>query len=1234
MSDEKPPTYVSITISCDSEDARISYKALKTLARSLNRSVEELEATIIKDSLKLPRVRVSDHLIKLVNQLKSSNASIKVKPIRDRPRSLKNKNHQEEDTTVHAAEETTGAWARAGWKKGDVIEGLYKVVGEAQGGMGKVYFVFHRTWRMMLAIKTPLPQAVKSPSHLARFMREAELWVNLGVHPNIATCYYARVINGLPRLFIEYVDGGTLEDWINEKKISSYSKAADVMLQFCYGMIRAESMGMIHRDIKPANCLMTKDGTLKITDFGLVKRLEESGPKIDTNDIDAHEGLMDIESDVTVAEGGVRGSPWWMAPERFTKKHPVDIRSDIYSFGLMLYRLTVGAMPFSYRDGKDLKSIILAHAKKPPRDPLSIRPDLPKPILEVIMKCLDKDPANRHSSFEETAQAMESVLGELKSAKMVKRPDNLGLQTDSLNNQAVSLMDLGRVDEAVKLFEDSQSANPDHLESVYNLHSIRWKRSEATDMDLVSVLNSLKIEVRETSAFSHLMGLVSLQRGDRNYGLEQLTKAYENAAEYRAWWMEQGKDPENFIRKLGYAPIYLKGKLAGHIKAVRQIGFGPLGDTVYSVGEDRSIRIWDFMTGRCRKNLRTFAFAPLAGAISMDGRIAATCYGDTYKTVDIWDLKQGRPLKKQGGMAVTGLDISTDSGMLVGYGGSDIRIWPSIGDNAPTKLKLPEYNITSVCFAEDSSCLVIADETGSVKLYDIENSELIWSIQAHDGPVTCLSLSEDGRTIFSGGSDERIMVLELSEGAEQTRLLGHRSVVNSVKPIPGSKYVVSVSQDSTIRIWDPDSSRCFRTLTDSDEPFTCCDVSPEGTTMVTGGIRGAIQIWEIDTRWFDRDFLEPAVSTPKTYVELRGLHEEFITATEEFYKAWGAFEHSTAVRAFERMTQVPGYCWSKESIQVRTLLRNTFIYEDLKSASFIRSFRGHKSAITSMHGSRDCLVLVTGGSDGMAFAWDVVTGAEIISMEVGSPVLMVYCLPRASGALTLSEDMKLRSWGPDGAAAIIAENILPPVFVSEDCKSMAAINGEGTPVNIDLASGKVKSMGEKLPENAIFKEFSPSLKYLYCIRNGSKIQRWDVVTGRFVGAYRDLGVDINAMASLDSDSKLISATSDGDIHVYMAGSGVNVTTVKASGYGLRSISIGPTQDICVSGGDDYVARVLNISNSRLMASLEGHGSWITSLYFFRNGSMIASGDSSGSVRLWGLTWALSDSGFSKRGRRE
>ena len=687
---------------------------------------------------------------------------------------------------------------------------------------------------------------------LLRFLREAELWVDLGLHPNIATCFYARVIDGLPRLFIEYVDGGTLETWRGSKRCQDIHALTDLMLQFsCHGMIYAEERGMIHRDIKPANCLISSEKILKITDFGLVKRVDEpsarSGEQSDDPDT-----TQPTDTNLTLYEGGIMGSPRYMSPERFTKKGREDIRSDVYSFGIMLYELLLGTMPFKFPDGITLPILVKSHLSAKPVDPLSLRSELPQPLAELLLTCLEKKPENRYASFSDVCRALEGVSRTARPDKKPRnRPNLVELKADSLNNQGVSLLDLGREEEAMRLLEDAHSANTEHLEAVYNLHILRWKRSEISDREVIGRMESLRIETRETPTYKHHMGLISLQRGDPARGVTLLRKACRDDAYHRERWSEFDGDPGKFVHQLGFVPVAEQASFAGHLKKVLALAFSPDSRKAFSVGEDRSIRIWDVGTGRCLKNLRTFTFVPVAGAFSPNGRYAVTCYGNAFKTLDVWDLDEGKLFSRHQGMAVFGVSFSADSRFIIAR---DQDVSALVLDWAANKVVWGpgsfDQRISSITSVNSGETFAVGGEDGSLTLRHLGNQHQIYRVPCHQGPVCSLQASDDGTMILSGGADELVCLRETFSGKLLQRFSGHRAKVIGVRFLAEGKYILSAAADGEIKIWDAERGRCYRTIGVPHEELSACAVSTDGTWLLTGGTRGAVRHWSLDTRWF------------------------------------------------------------------------------------------------------------------------------------------------------------------------------------------------------------------------------------------------------------------------------------------------------------------------------------------------------------------------------------------------
>lgn len=1221
--------YVRLTIDQGAEDVDPSQGIVEILAHAINKPPEKVRRQLERGSLTLPKVLVNKHLRALILELKKSGFRVEARPLQSRGNDELNLSAADQ-----AAPSGLGLPGRSSdidlnWKAGEIIEGIYEVIGSAEGGMGKVYFVFHRLWKMNLAIKTPHADAVRSETRLMRFLREAELWVDLGLHPNIATCYYARVIRGVPRLFIEYVDGGDLNKWGQEGRLEDLRLLTDLMLQFCHGMMYAESKGMVHRDIKPHNCLVTRDKTVKITDFGLVKRVDEGAGDNQTGGGTANSGIKSADPGVTLFEDGVMGSPWYMAPERLTDRGRDDIRSDIYSFGMMLYELSTGAKPFSFPKGFSLTALFRSHLTKNPIDPRSVRPDLPLQLVDVMLTCLEKKPEDRYPSFSALCEAMEDAHRATSPSSSPRKPPNLvGLKANALNNQAVSLLDLGRQEEAIRLLENAHSANTDHLEAVYNLHALRWIRGEISDREVTRRMESLKIEVRETASFYHLMGLICLQKGDAPRGVTLLEKACKTGEHYRQRWSNFPGGPRGFVSSLGFLPIEDAGSLAGHVKSVRSVGFSQDSLKAYSMGEDRSIRIWDGETGRCLKNIRTFAFIPVTGDFSADGRMAVTGYGDSFKTLDLWDLESGQLAHRFSGMGVISVRFSPDSGYVAALG-MDGRSWII---DVPSRTLVWESDVspdafgltTAIGFIGDGLALLLGGEDGKVRAILPGDGETFLEVQAHAGRVTCLDVAPDSSMVLSGGADETVRLWEASSGKELLRFTGHSTDPVHTEFLPGGRYVLSASAGGIIKIWDRNTARCYRTLS-MDEDLTSCTISPDGAHILCGGARGSLRLWSLDTRWFENELLEPAICKPGTYAEMSSVQNFFNGVVEEFRGLWKRGDRAGALKACEKIRSLPGFSWSREAIAIRSLVQEVSKRGRLASWSFIRSLSGHEDSVVSLHASQDSLTLLTGSLDGTAVLWDVVSGRGVKRFAVGSPVTQALHFPRSLRVVTASQDSVLRLWDLKGALLLEIPDLGAPIALSTGGSEIAAVSRAGEPVRIDLEKNRVLSRGAPIKCDR-FVCFSARLDTVYSLRGETRIQRWSVSSGRNEGSFRDLGRKITALEPAPRSDRLIAAMEDGEIIIYFVGSGINVGGLRSNLSPVRSVDASKDGRHLVAGADDCSLRVWDLSEERCIAVLEGHSRPIRCVHFFPNMALVASSSAKGSVRLWGLEWELSPVG--------
>ncbi|HET7291765.1 MAG TPA: protein kinase, partial [Vicinamibacteria bacterium] len=383
-----------------------------------------------------------------------------------------------------------------GWRVGEVILGLYEVIGLlGQGGMGRVYKVRHRGWGLDLAVKTPLPEILEAAGGAAAFEREAETWVGLGLHPHVVTCHYVRRIEGLPCVFAEFAEGGSLHDSI-ASETPSLETLLDRAVQFAWGLHYAHEQGLVHRDVKPANALLASDGIVKVTDFGLAR----GGPL---------PSAVTREGGTMVVAGGAAGTPPYMSPEQL-KGEPLTRRSDLWSWALSVLEMFAGGRNWDY--GSAALASLEEYLAYPPPAGL---PRMPGSVAELLRRSFREDPAERPHDLAAAAAVLADAYAAAAGRAYPRTPPRAGRSSaDSLNNSAVSLLDLDRAGEAVALWTSALEAEPQHLEATFNRVVHEWSRGGIDDGEAERRFGeALKSHARNPRAH-HLGARLLLARGD------------------------------------------------------------------------------------------------------------------------------------------------------------------------------------------------------------------------------------------------------------------------------------------------------------------------------------------------------------------------------------------------------------------------------------------------------------------------------------------------------------------------------------------------------------------------------------------------------------------------------------------------------------------------------------------------------------------------------------------------
>ncbi len=268
--------------------------------------------------------------------------------------------------------------------------GKYRIVEHlGRGGMAEVYKAYQPNLDRYVAVKMMHAFLSDEKEFLARFEREAKVVATLR-HPNIVQVYDFDVEGGVYYMVMEYINGETLKSRMQNLESSgawiSLDDATRVILAVGSALKYAHERGMVHRDVKPANVMITIDGQVILTDFGIAKIVSASN---------------------LTASGAMVGTPSYMAPEQGMGQ-PGDERSDIYSLGVMLYQLVLGRLPF---DADTPLAVVLKHINDPLPVPKTLQPNISDDLNNVILKALAKDPVDRYQKVAEMTADLRRAMG-------------------------------------------------------------------------------------------------------------------------------------------------------------------------------------------------------------------------------------------------------------------------------------------------------------------------------------------------------------------------------------------------------------------------------------------------------------------------------------------------------------------------------------------------------------------------------------------------------------------------------------------------------------------------------------------------------------------------------------------------------------------------------------------------------------------------------------------------------
>jgi WD40 repeat protein/serine/threonine protein kinase/Flp pilus assembly protein TadD len=1154
------------------------------------------------------------------------------------------------------------------WAVGDVIDAKYEVTEViGRGGMGLVYKVHHREWDIDLAVKMPLPHVVADEVAKTRFVREAQTWVDLGAHPNIVQCWYVRELGGVPRLFMDYLPGGSLKQWIREGKIlpGTWDAILDLMIQACDGLGYAHSRGVVHRDVQPANMLMSGDGRLCLTDFGLVK--VGDAPDEEVEETDGAEGQALVDSGLTVT-GSTMGTPQYGAPEQWGEARHADSRADVYALGVVLFELACGRRPFDDGTHSEPPHVLIArHLASPAPDPRTFNPDIPATLAQLILSCLAKDPDRRPQSMASLREILAQLFGRMVGRPYVRPvPEVQRARADALNNRGVSCYDLGKREEARAAWREALQLDACHAEAAYNHSLLDWREGRVDDRE---ALRPLREALRTHPQAGFYLGLLHLERMAADEAEQALSEALERAEP--AWSGSARRAlgdalmaQENFsdayaaytkallllpgdtaaqtgqalavkrTRRRNEEAFFPWRRAAGTLETgpVNALAAGPGGRLLVAAGDGgaEALVLWDFAARRPLLPLAGHAGAVLAAAVSADGGRGLT--GGADGTARVWDLAAGGCLRVlEGHTGPVHAAALAPGGRLAVTGGADrtVRVWDA---DTGTCLRILEGHADAVLAAAlspDGHRAVTAGADRSVRVWDIAAGACLRVLEGHADWATAVGLTFNGAHALSAGADRVLRLWDLADGTPLRIFTGHTDAVKAVAVAPGGRFAVSGGADGTARVWDLATRQCQRTFEGHAGAVKAAAVTPDGRFAVTGGADGTARLWDLGegSPLSATAFMVCRVGTPVLAQVTGRRFRKSLAASQAALTAGdcrAAYAHLTMARL------VKGYERDPEALALNARLSTHLPRTGLRASWFFRTLTGHGDGVNAVAVLPDGRAAVTGSFDDTLRVWEIPSGRALRTIEDAGWVLALAAVPDGRRVVSRSET-RLHVWDLESETClrshIVGEQAGKGLAVTPDGRFLLSWGESRTGRRAlgrwDLATGKASRSSDPAVCGTVEGlAVTPDGRLGVAGGDTRLLHVWDLARSRCLRELKGHRKGVSSVAAAPDGRLAVSGSADRTLRLWDLETGRCLRVCEGHEGAVTSVAVTPDGNFALSGSADRTLRIWDLATGACLKAFEGHAEEINAVAVTPDGRFALSASDDRTLRLWELDWEL------------